>query len=362
MIFFSLAFCRQYHNIIDPHHVWNWLDCSHVPLQPARTIPRHRLRVCVHSFFSAFFVRSNNDFFHRFIQCLWWPFAVRCFIRSMTRCSSILSNLRVVIIIIITLWQYFTQTRLKLNCYRSMSSFERPDTLNCAVNGRRDETFYRIMNVHTLRTWICSHAMALINVQQWEFSEISFIFISGLSMLFGCGMRLCVCVGVCELITAAAAYAHTNAYAFMKYENWETNRDEKKPLFSVFVLPQSSRCGDNVVVVSYDTDGWCCCSGCCRFHCHCRSGSEKHAQDKIIMELRAHANGYIATHRQTHYGGGCCCRRPHPWIFRRDFLRHSKFLCDFLREQSHACLPNAHIEIEWARKMAIDRDKFRLSG
>lgn len=75
-------------------------------------------------------------------------------------------------------------------------------------------------------------------------------------MLFGCTVRVCVrlCVGVCDLIAVAHFCSPTYANAFMKYENRETNHDKKKPLFSMFVLPQSSRRGDDIVVSDADMD------------------------------------------------------------------------------------------------------------
>lgn len=154
---------RRYHNIIDPHHLC--IGRIAVTFRCNQFKQNHGINIidCVQA--STFFVRWPTTFFLA-LRCLHWPFGV-CYI---TRCSSILSNLRVVII----LWQYFTQTQL--NWCRRGSSFKRLDTLNRVVNERRDETYLRIMNTHT---YTYGSARMLSNVL-----ALSLIYCSGIYRTF----------------------------------------------------------------------------------------------------------------------------------------------------------------------------------
>lgn len=150
---------RQYHNIIDPHHVQYWVDW--IGLQ-SRSVATNSIACKCPLFFHSLASR----FFSSFYSLSLVAFCCSPYERTtMARCSSILSNLRVIIIII--LWQYFTQTQpnAELNWYRSELACLNGQIhwITNVVNGRRDETYYRIMNVHTTHThtWICSHAFWL---------------------------------------------------------------------------------------------------------------------------------------------------------------------------------------------------------
>lgn len=134
----------QYHRSIHIMYRIRWIAVT-FRCNQLKQYPSINIIDCVLA--STIFIFDDQLFFLFFILGLRWPFAIYVL---WTRCSSILSNLRIIIII---LWQYFTQTQLKLSWYRSeLAQTARYIELCCKWTTRRD-IFGNYEHTHTHTTF-----------------------------------------------------------------------------------------------------------------------------------------------------------------------------------------------------------------